>query len=159
MRDSLPIPKSRHAFRHSAPCGATRRRPARNCASRCANSCRRVRSISAGSCSCKRGFSEMSLRRKSARPAALKSLAFHSTCKELASSDALSACNISCAFLSSSESRPSTTSDGPLEKVSSSCLGKCICFGFRARCGGHPTNNLGDDFPRTIDFCFGRLLA
>ena len=38
--------------------------------------------------------------------------------------------------------RPPVTSDGPLEKVSSSCLGKGICFGFRARCGGHPINDL-----------------
>ena len=71
----------------------------------------------AGSCSCKRGFNEMSLRRESARPAALESLAFHSTCKECASSGAPSASNICRAFLSSSKSRPSTTSDGPRETI------------------------------------------
>lgn len=78
-RASSAMARSWQALRHSAPCGETRRRPARNCASKWASSWRRVRSISAASCSRRRGFNEIRLRRESARPAALNKRAFHST--------------------------------------------------------------------------------
>ena len=74
-----PMPRSRHAIRHSTPCGAMRRFPDRAWASKCASSCRNVCSISAAPCSYKRGFNEMSFRRQSARPAQVFRRGFHST--------------------------------------------------------------------------------
>lgn len=73
------IPRSRHALRHSGPWGFIRLRPARSYATRCASSCRNVRSVSSCDIACRAGFNSTTASGHVARPAVDLIRAFHLT--------------------------------------------------------------------------------
>ncbi len=168
QRCSSAMPRSAQACRHSGPCGAMRRRPARAWATRCASSWRRVRSTSAAPCSCSCGFNETSARRKSARPAAVRRRGFHSTCTRGINVVAPTSINSARASLSSCGSRPppgrarvsGAGVAGALEKKSSSCLKNSISFGPGLPAGGaQPLDDVDDYLSCGGHFVAGGLFA
>ena len=148
------IPRSRHALRHSRPCGRIRLRE-RECASKCASSWRKVRSISAGPNFCNAGLSKMRERWKSARPTVVRMRPFQSTRKRAARLSALRARNRhvarSCKAHAGGRSKTSSVS-----KQNSSCLnGDFSLAAFRIR----SLHNLGNNPGRCGNFLRSRVFA
>ena len=147
------MPRSRQASRHWRPCGRMRRLQNRNWASKCASSCRSVRSISVAPNFCKAGLSEMRQRRKSARPTVVRMRLFHSTRRRTARPFALRARKRQTArsFNSRADGREKISG---ASKLNSSCLnGDRFLAAFRIRSLHNLRNN-----PRCRrNFFFGRV--
>jgi hypothetical protein len=161
QRDSPGMPRSLHACCHAAPCGGIRRRPARDCASRCANSWSRVRSISGMPCSASRGLSEISQRRVSARPAQVRRRLFHSMRTRSLNSwqPRLRKSRPADSIRVETSGRIGARAGRGLSKQKSSCRrSKCMTL-WKIKSVLPPARKFCKNGDGTVDFFFGGLMA